>query len=121
MHTLMDQPVPRFSFCEIEGSITECAPLPMKCRATVATTEVRLHRFFKATAEDHSGLGLSLTPAIKITIAITARAAEVLGYLGIAKVHFGYSPSPPGWLMHSRSFPTPFPVQTNRDFGRSGR
>jgi hypothetical protein len=76
---------------------------------------------FKAAPEYHGGPRLFLTPAVQISIAIAARTAEVLGYLRVAKVHFGYSPSPPGCLMHWKSFPTLSPGRTNRDFGRSDR
>src|SRR5580704_3915428 len=68
MHTLMHQPIPGLSLFELERSITESAPLAMKCRATVPTAEVRLQRLFKAAPEDHGGLGLFLTPAIQVTI-----------------------------------------------------
>ena len=51
MHTLMEQPVPGLSLFEFKRSIAEGAPFSMKGRATVATAEVRLQRFFEATTE----------------------------------------------------------------------
>jgi hypothetical protein len=42
MHTLVEQPVPGFSFFEFKRSIAEGAPFSMKGRATVTSAEIRL-------------------------------------------------------------------------------
>src|SRR5271166_6609709 len=42
---------------------------------------------FEAAAEEHGGAGVFLLPAIEVAMAITARAGQVLGDLGVTVSH----------------------------------
>src|ERR1019366_9524561 len=65
----------------------------------VFVTEQSRHRLFEAAAEKHGGPGVFFLPAVQIAMAITARAGQVLGNLGVAVIH-----------RDARSFREPLPL-----------
>src|ERR1035441_167673 len=75
-----------------------CPLLKQDSRWILATEQSR-HRLFEAAAEEHGGPDVFLLPAIEIAMAITARAGQVLGNLGVAVIHHD-----------ARSFCTPLPL-----------
>ena len=60
--------------------------LEQDCRWIFVTEQSR-HRLLEAAAEKHGGANIFLLPAIEIAMAVTARAGQVLGNLGVAVVH----------------------------------
>jgi len=62
------------------------APTAQTGQARIFATEQSRHRLFEAAAEKHSSANIFLLPAIQIAMAITARAGQVLGDLGVAVV-----------------------------------
>ena len=65
--------------------LTRCPLLKQDCRRIFVTEQSR-HRLLEAAAEEHGGANIFLLPAIEIAMAITARAGQVLGDLGVAVV-----------------------------------
>src|SRR5664280_2119230 len=53
----------------------------------IFVTEQGRHCLFEAAAEKHGGSGVFFLPAIEVAMAITARAGQVLGNLGVAVIH----------------------------------
>src|ERR1019366_3580481 len=60
--------------------------LKQDCRWIFATEQSR-HRLLEAAAEKHGGAGVFFLPAIEVAMAVTARAGQVLGDLGVAVIH----------------------------------
>src|ERR1700687_5949474 len=102
----MEQPIPVLDPFVLKRSITERTPFPVKHRTAIVTAKIGPERFLKASAEDHRRPGLFCTPAVQITMTVATRAAKVVGDLGVAKDHLGYSPSRPGCSLCRRAFPT---------------
>ncbi len=50
-------------------------------------TEQGGHCLFEGTAEQHGGPEVFLLPAIEVAVAVTARAGQILGNLGVAVGH----------------------------------
>src|ERR1019366_6221735 len=78
--------------------LTRCPLLKQNGRWIFATEQSR-HRLFEAAAEEHGGANILLLPAIEVAMAVTARAGQVLGDLGVAVVHHD-----------ALSFPVPLPL-----------
>src|ERR1039458_9056885 len=74
-------------------------PLLKQDSRRIFVAEQSRHRLFEAAAEKHGGAGVFFLPAIEIAVAITARAGQVLGDLGVAVVH-----------RDALSFPEPLPL-----------
>src|SRR5208283_2711222 len=74
----------------------------------IFVAEQSRHRLFEAAAEEHGGSDIFFLPAIEIAMAITARASQVLGDLGVAVGHRA-----------TLSFRVPLPSVAGR-MGRAG-
>src|SRR6266403_6091524 len=87
MDSLMEEVVPGLSFAVFKGSIAVCVPFLEKCSSAILLRKVSTQSLFKAATEDHRCPGLFFPPAIQITVAVAARAAQVLTDLRVAIDH----------------------------------
>src|SRR6266404_3888336 len=87
MDSLVEEAVPGLSFAVFKRSIAVCIPFLEKYSGAVLSTKVGTQSFFKAATEDHRCSGLFLPPAVKVTVAIAARAAKILADLSVAIDH----------------------------------
>src|ERR1017187_1422667 len=62
-------------------------PLLIQNGRGILVTEESCHSLREAAAEEHGGPNIFFLPAIQIAMAITARAGQVLGNLGVAVIH----------------------------------
>src|SRR5712692_1241445 len=87
MDSLVEETVPGLSLAEFKGSIAVCIPFLEKHGSAILLTKIGTQSFFKAATEDHRCPGLFFSPAIQITVAIAARATQVLTDLRVAIDH----------------------------------
>src|SRR6266571_397246 len=87
MDSLMEEAVPGFSFAVFKGSLAVCFPFLEKHSSAILLTKVGTQSLFKAATEDHRCPGLFFPPPIQVTVAVAARAAQVLTDLRVAIDH----------------------------------
>src|SRR5882724_4564829 len=121
MDSLVKELVPRFSFAEYKRSITVCLPFFEKHCSAILLTKVGTQCFFKTATEDHRCPGLFFPPSIQITVAVAARAAQILANLCVAIDHRGLPAHHPGPVMCIRVPPSPPRGRMHRGFGKSVR
>src|SRR5260370_40383162 len=121
MDPLMEEAVPGFSFAEFKRGIAVRIPFFEKHGSAILLTKVGPQSFFKTATEDHRCPGLFFPPAIQVTVAVAARAAQVLTDLRVAIDHrcpFAHRSGP---MMYSRAPPSPPRGRRHRGFGKSVR
>src|SRR5713226_10402384 len=121
MDPLVEEVVPGLSFAECKRSIAVCFPFLEKHRSAILLTKEGTQSFFKAATEDHRCPGFFFPPAIQVTVAIAAGAAQVLTDLRVAIDHrcpFAHRRGP---VMCSRVPPSPPRGRRHRGFGKSVR
>src|SRR6266403_1489753 len=121
MDSLMEEVVPGLSFAVFKRSIAVCFPFLKKHSGAILLTKVGAESFFKAATEDHRCPRLSFPPAIEITVAIAARAAQVLIDLRVAIDHRCRLAHRCGPERYIRVPPSPPQGQRHRGFGKSVR
>src|SRR5713226_2055280 len=121
MDSLVEEAVPGLSFAVFKRSIAVRIPFLEKYSSAILLTKVGTQGFFKTATEDHRCPCLFFTPPIQVTVAIAARAANVLTDLRVAIDHHCL-------LAHRREpsrcnrVPPSLPRgRRRRDFGKSDR
>jgi len=87
MDALMHELVPRVPVAVAETALAVRSPFLEQNRRAVFSAEVSSEGFLEAAAKQHVGSGVFLAPAFQIAKTVTARAAQILGDLGIAIDH----------------------------------
>src|SRR6266704_3700543 len=87
MDSLMEESIPGLSFAECKRSIAVCIPFLKKHSSAILLRKVGTQSFLKAATEDHRRARFFFPPAIQVTVAIAARAAQVLTDLRVAIDH----------------------------------
>src|SRR5712692_3716085 len=87
MDSLAEEAVPGLSFAVFKRSISVCFPFLEKHRGAILLTKIGTQSFFEAATEDHRRPGLFFPPAIQVTVAIAAGAAQILANLRVAIDH----------------------------------
>src|SRR5713226_1364777 len=87
MDSLVEEAVPGLSFAVFKWIIAVRIPFLEKHSSAILVTKVGTQSFFKAATEDHRCPGFFFPPAIQITVAIAARASQVLTDLCVAIDH----------------------------------
>src|SRR6266849_5451171 len=121
MDALVEEAVPGFSFAKFKRSIAVCIPFFEKHGSAMLLTKIGTQSFFKAATEDHRCPGLFFPPAIQITEAVAARAAQVLTDLRVAIDHRCRPAHRCGSVMCIRVSPSLPRGRRHRDFGKSVR
>src|SRR5271157_2126190 len=118
--TLMDEFVPRVSLGIFKSRITVGSPFLEQDCSGILAAEVGCQGLFKAAAKNHGGPGIFLLPPIQIAIPVSARAAEILADLRVAKDH-DFSPCcHPSRLQPIGALPNRLPVRRFRDSETTG-
>src|ERR1700739_1442833 len=121
MDPLVEEAIPRFAFAVFKRSVAVGIPFFEKHSAAILLTEIGTQSFFKAATEDHRRPSLLFPPAIQVTVAIAAGAAQILTDLRVAIDHrcpFAHRSGP---RMCSRAPPSPPPGRRPRGFDRNAR
>src|SRR5712692_99247 len=121
MDSLVEEAVPGLSFAVFKRSLAVCLPFLEKHSGAILSTKVGTQGFFKTATEDHRCPGLFFPPAIQVTVAIAARAAQVLTDLRVAIDHrcpFAHRSGP---VMCNRVPPSLLRGRRHRGFGKSVR
>src|SRR6202795_2803586 len=87
MDSLVDNTVPGVSFFVLERGISESAPFLEECCGTIFLAEKGAQGILEAATENHRCPGLFFPPAIQVTVAIAAGAAQILTDLCVAIDH----------------------------------
>src|SRR6266571_3766832 len=121
MDSLVEEAVPGLSFTVFKWSIAVRIPFLEKHSSAILLTKAGTQSFFEAATKDHRRPSLLFTPAIQVTEAIAAGAAQVLTDLRVAIDHrcpFAHRSGP---LMYSRAPPNLPRGRRHRGFGKSVR
>src|SRR5229473_4186298 len=121
MDSLAEEAVPGLSFAVFKWSIAVRIPFLEKHSSAILLTKVGPQSFFKTATEDHRCPGLFFPPAIQVTVAVAARAAQVLTDLRVAIDHrcpFAHRSGP---MMCNRVPPSRPRGRRHRGFGKSVR
>src|SRR5579863_2094464 len=105
MNTLVHHAIPGIRFFVFEGIVSISSPLLEERSTAILSTEVSAKSTLKAAAESHGRTGLLFAPAVKIAIAIAARAAEILADLCVAIDHRRLSGPPKDRSQGRADFP----------------
>src|SRR5713226_797595 len=121
MDALVEEAVPGLSFAVFKRSISVCFPFLEKHSSAILLTKVSTQSFFKAATEDHSRPRLFFPPPIQVTVAIAARAAQILADLRVAIDHRCLAAHRCGLVMYIQVLPSPPRGRKHRGFGKSDR
>src|SRR5713226_5515934 len=121
MDSLAEEAVPGLSFAVFKRSISVCFPFLEKHRGAILLTKIGTQSFFEAATEDHRRPGLFFPPAIQVTVAIAAGAAQILANLRVAIDHRCLPAHRCGPVMCNRVPPSPPRGQRHRGFDRNVR
>src|SRR5713101_6998780 len=121
MDPLVEEAIPGFSFAIFKRSIAVCFPFLEKHRSAILLTKEGTKSFLKAATEDHRCPDLFFPPAIQVTVAIAAGAAQVLTDLRVAIDHHCLPSHRCGPGMCTQEPPSPPQGRRHRGFGNSVR
>src|SRR5712692_6690527 len=121
MDALVEEAVPGLSFAVFKGSMAVCLPFLEKHCSAILLTKIGTESFFKAATEDHRRPGLFFPPAIQVTVAIAAGAAQILTNLGVAIDHRRLPAHRCGPVMCNRVPPSRLRGRRHRGSGKSVR
>src|ERR1039458_9521848 len=99
LNALLEHVVPGVVSGIGQSQVLAWRPLLKQDGRWIFATEQSRHRLFEAAAKKHGGAGVFFLPAVEIAMAVTARAGQVLGNLGVAVIHHD-----------ALSFPVPLPL-----------
>src|SRR5216683_1739018 len=121
MDSLVEEAIPGLTLAEFKGSIAVCIPFFEKRSSTIFLAKVGTESFFKAATKDHRRPRLFFPPPIQVTVAIAARAAQVLTDLRVAIDHRCRPAHRRGPVMCIRVPPSLPQGRRHRGFGKSVR
>src|SRR6266571_5273941 len=121
MDSLVEEAVPGFSFAVFKRSIAVCFPFLEKHNRAILLTEVGTQSLFKAATENHRCPGFFFPPPIQVTVAIAARATQVLTDLRVAIDHRRLPAHRCRTAMCIQEPPSPPRGRRHRGFGKSVR
>src|SRR6266704_4027141 len=121
MDSLVEEAVPGLSFAVFKWSIAVRFPFLEKHSSDIPLTKVGPKSFVKAATEDHRCPGLFFPPPIQVTVAVAARAAQVLTDLRVAIGHRRLPAHRSGPVMCIRVPPSLPRGRRHRGFGKSVR
>ena len=84
---MLEHAVPAVALGIAQRLLLILRPLPIESHSRIFLAEVRPEGLLEAAPEEHGGAGVFLLPAVEITMAITARAAQIMAELAVAVGH----------------------------------
>jgi hypothetical protein len=87
LNTLLQHLIPAVTLGVVERLVLICSPFAVEGHGRVFAAEVGTQCLFKGPTEEHRGARVFLLPAVEITMAVAARAAQVMRDLGVAVGH----------------------------------